>query len=388
MDSVHNTEILNQLEDTLRQFVKASLENIMKEELNQVLASQTEHTTKNGSYTRLFDTRFGRITLNVPRDRKGLFRTQVFRPYQRRDGWLEEAVIRMYASGMSTRDIAAFIERILGSAYSPTTISNITEAATEEILAWQQRPLQKRYSVLYLDALFVPLRRDTVEQESIYLAMGVNLDGYREILGFYVGGRESATGWKEVLEDLYRRGLHEVLLGVFDGLPGLEEAFRSVYPKADVQRCMTHKMRNTTAAVRQKDRPAITADLKKVYQSPTYEIALQQFAEFQSRWQKKYPREVASWERDLPVLLTFYRYPNAIHSVIYTTNWIERNNKEFRKRLRPMNSIPSIHAAEKVVYFKAVEINTRWSQRRLKGFAEAKAELIRMFEARYPSDGD
>lgn len=242
--------------------------------------------------------------------------------------------------------------------------------------------------MLYLDALFVPLRRDTVEQESIYLAMGVNLDGYREILGFYVGGRESATGWKEVLEDLYRRGLQEVLLGVFDGLPGLEEAFRSVYWEADVQRCMTHKMRNTTAAVRQKDRPAITTDLKKVYQSPTYEIALQQFAEFQSRWQKKYPKEVASWERDFPVLLTFYRYPNAIHSVIYTTNWIERNNKEFRKRLRPMNSIPSIHAAEKVVYFKAVEINTRWSQRRLKGFAEAKAELIRMFEARYPSDDD
>lgn len=377
---------MNQLEDTLRTFVKENLERVMKEELTQVL--DVEHpeanSTKNGTYGRQLDTRYGRVSLRVPRDRKGIFQTQVFQPYRRREGWLEEAVIAMYTSGMGTREIATFIERVLGAKYSAATISNITEVVTEDIQKWKERPITKHYSVLYLDGLYVSLRRGTVEKESIYLVMGVTLEGYREILGFYIGGRESATGWQEILEDLYRRGLKEVLLGVFDGLAGLEEAFRRVYPKADVQRCVVHKVRNTLSKVRKKDQTEVAEDLKKVYYSPTKKVALEQFEEIKEKWNKKYSREMASWQKDLSVLLTFLDYPSSIQRVLYTTNWIERTVKEFRKLLKPMNSLPSIESAEKVVYLKIQDFNKNWGDRKLRGFAQAESFRRDLFEKRYP----
>jgi transposase-like protein len=307
----------------------------------------------------------------------------MFEPYQRRDGWLEEAILRMYQSGMSTRQVGKFVEKMVGSAYSATTISNITELAREDIEKWQKRPLAKRYSVLYLDGMYIKLRRDTVDNEVIYVAMGVTEDGYREILGYYIGGRESASGWQEILADLYTRGVKEVLLGVFDGLTALDDAFKAVYPKADVQRCVVHKVRNTLNHVRKKDQSEIADSLKAIYNSPTREIAQIQFEQFKKDWEKRYPKEVASWEKDLPVLLTFMKYPTSIRKVIYTTNWIERTNKEIRKRLKPMNSLPDINAAEKIVYFTVLNLNETWSKRISDGFAKAKDKLQDMFKERY-----
>lgn len=358
----------------------------MREEINNFLKVERPDlkNSKNGYYQRSLDTRYGKIeNLTIPRDRQGEFQTQCFEPYQRRDGWLEEAIIRMYQSGMSTREIGQFIERILGSSYSATTISNITDVALEDIQKWHQRPLKKRYSVLYLDGMYIKLRRDTVGSEVIYFVLGVTEEGYREILGFYVGGQESSLGWHDMLLDLYNRGVREVLLGVFDGLPGLEEAFKSVFPKADVQRCVIHKVRNTLNRVRKKDQYEIVEDLKAVYKSFNKQAAFTQFEVFKDKWESKYPKEVQSWEKDLPVLLTFLDYPSAIHSVIYTTNWIERTIKEIRKRLRPMNSLPDVHAAEKIVYLKVQDLNQTWSTRKLRGFSKAHHKLLEMFEFRY-----
>lgn len=386
VSSLNDSEFTNQLENILKSFVKEKLELIMKEELHNFLTVEHPESSnsKNGYYQRSLDTRYGKIeALSVPRDRQGEFQTQVFAPYQRRDGWLEEAIIKMYQSGMSTREVGKFIERILGTGYSATTISNITAVALEDIRAWQQRPLASRYSVLYLDGMYIKLRRDTVASEVIYFAVGVNEEGYRELLGFYVGGQENALGWQEMLQDLYQRGLKEVLLGVFDGLPGLEEAFKSIYPKADVQRCVVHKVRNTLNRVRQTDRESVAEDLKAVYRSFTRSQAEAQFDVFREKWQAKYPREVSSWEQDLPVLLTFLKYPSSIRSVIYTTNWIERTIKEIRKRLRPMNSLPDVKAAEKIVYLTVQHLNDTWSERKLRGFASAHSALQEMFTERY-----
>jgi len=207
---------------------------------------------------------------------------------------------------------------------------------------------------------------DTYAKEVIYVVLGVNEEGYREILGFYVGGQESAHGWQEILLDLYTRGAHEVLLGVFDGLPGLEEAFKAVYPKADVQRCMVHKVRNTLNKVRKKDQFEVAEDLKLIYRSMTRDAAIQAFHEFKDKWSKKYPREVQSWEQDLDVLLTFMKYPTSIRSVIYTTNAIERTIKDIRKRLKTMNSLTSIEAAEKITFLTVQDLNEKWSTRKLK----------------------
>ncbi|MBP1997116.1 IS256 family transposase [Paenibacillus eucommiae] len=387
--SITNTEFMNQLENAVRTFVQEKLELVMREEISNFFAvEQPEETsnTRNGYYKRTLETKFGKIDdLKVPRDRQGEFQTQLFEPYQRRDGWLEEAVIRMYKGGMSTRDVGDFIEAIIGSHYSPTTVSNITGTVLQDVHAWQERPLKKRYSVLYIDGIHFNLRRDSVANEVIYVAMGVDEEGQRQVLGFLVGGNESAHGWKAFLQELYQRGATDILLGVFDGLIGLEDAFHSVYPKADVQRCVVHKMRNMFPKIRVKDKVEFMGDLKLVYEAPNYAQALHQFLAVEIKWSKIYPREVTSWKEDLPVLLAFYKYPAAIWKIIYTTNAIERTMKEIRKRLHPMNSVPNVDAAEKVAYFVLQDYNERWSERITRGFGmeETRIALANMFQERY-----
>lgn len=253
----------------------------------------------------------------------------------------------------------------------------------EDIAKWHTRPLQKRYSVLYLDGLYVKLRPDTLEKEVIYVVLGVNEEGDREILDFFVGGQESAYVWQEILQQLYNRGVKEGLLGVFDGLSGLEEAFKAVYSKADVQRCVVHKVRNTLNRVRKKDQCEVAGDLKLIYRAPNKEIALQMFQQFESKWFSKYSREVQSWTNELDVLLIFMDDPSSIRSVIYTTNAIERTIKEIRERLKPMNSLSSLEATEKVVYLTIKDFNEKWAERKLRGFSEAHEALQRMFEERY-----
>ncbi|WP_269410047.1 IS256 family transposase [Lentibacillus daqui] len=384
--SITDHDFINQLDNLVRDFVKEQLETIMEEERKQFF--EVEHPelkqVKNGYYKRSLDTKHGHIDdLAVPRDRHGDFQTELFDPYQRRDQWVGETVTRMYQKGVSTREIGEMIEHMLGSSYSATTVSNITEATVENIEAWQQRPLNKRYSVLYLDGTYLKLRRDDVANEVVYIVIGVNENGYREILGFYVGGQESSLGWKEILIDLYERGAEEVLLGVFDGLPGLETAMKEVYPKADVQRCVVHKIRNALNAVRKKDQTAIAEDLKPIYQASTKEEARKQFNAFKQVWQSKHPKVVKSWEEDLEVLLTFLDYPSSIQRVIYTSNIIERTMKEIKKRTKTMNSLPSERATEKVVYLQVTDYNQRWGERKLRGFASAYQQLQDMFEKRY-----
>lgn len=375
-------------ENLVTDFVKDNLESIMRAEIKHFMEEIPEghHNSRNGYYRRSLHTKYGNIEeMAVPRDRNGEFHTQVFEPYQRRDGWLEEAVIHMYKSGMGTRDVARFIEGMFGSHYSPTTISNITSTVLEDVQNWQERPLRKRYSVIYLDGLYVKLKRSTVSGEVIYFAMGIDEDGHRQILGFYVGGQESSNGWRDVLKDLYRRGVKEVLLGVFDGLPGLDEAFRETYPKADVQHCIVHKVRSTFPKVRVQHKADFLDDLKTIYTAYDHDLALAAFDTVKEKWNKLYPKEIKSWEQQLPTLLAFYKFPALIREAIYTSNPIERMNKEIRKRLKPMNSLTNMEAAEKIVYLEAIDYNERWANRSIRGFSDpvVKEKLADMFKERY-----
>ncbi|RXZ82901.1 IS256 family transposase [Paenibacillaceae bacterium] len=391
MNSIPENMLSDLFENVVTQFVKENLESIMKAEIKHFMADEQEGQPnyRNGYYKRSLHTKYGHIEdLEVPRDRKGQFQTHVFEPYQRRDGWLEEAVIQMYKSGMGTRDVARFIEGMFGSQYSPTTVSNITATVLEDIQRWQQRPLEKRYSVIYLDGLYVKLKRSTVSGEVIYFAMGIDEDGHRQILGFYVGGQESANGWREVLKDLYKRGATEVLLGVFDGLSGLEEAFRETYPKADVQHCIVHKVRATFPKIRVQHKADFITDLKTIYNALDHDLALAAFDTVQAKWGKLYPKELQAWKEQLPTLLAFYKYPPLIKEAIYTSNPIERMNKEIRKRLKPMNSLTNMDAAEKIVYLETIEYNERFENRVIRGFNDpaVKTKLTAMFEERYPSE--
>jgi putative transposase len=380
-----------QIENMVKEFVQEKLEMIMREEIQNFLQNEQEgvQNSRNGYYQRILDTKYGRIDdLTVPRDRKGDFQTALFEPYQRREGWLEEAILTLYQSGVSTRQVGKFVERMLnGNSYSAATVSNITEKIREDIDAWQARPLEENYLALYLDALFFSVRRDTVEKEAIYLVLGVTLEGKREILGFYVGGRESSSGWKEILEQLYKRGVHRVLLGIFDGLSGLEDAFRTVYPKGDVQRCVVHKVRNTMAKVRKLDQAEVAVDLKTVYKASDLDEAKHAFELVKAKWGKKYKREIQSWEADLPVLLTFLNYPEDIRKFLYTTNMIERTIKEVRKRLKTMNSLPTIEAVEKIVYLVSQNYNTNWTSKKTPGFGIASKKIYELFTKRYSLEG-
>ncbi|MBW4085845.1 transposase, partial [Paenibacillus sp. S150] len=207
MTSIQQNPFSDLLENSLQSFLKEKIELMLREEIKNYLGVEhpEEPNTRNGYYTRTWDTRHGLISdLNVPRDRQGLFQTELFEPYQRREAWLEDTVIHMYKGGMSTRDIASFIEKMFGTSYSPATVSNITGTVLEDVAAWQDRPLSKRYSVIYLDGMYVKLKRQSVASEVIYVAMGIDEDGHREILSFSIGGKESAYGWREVLQDLHR----------------------------------------------------------------------------------------------------------------------------------------------------------------------------------------
>ena len=373
------------------QMIKNMMETLMNAELSQLLTydkydpkGKNTGNSRNGYYKRDYDTRYGMIEeLNIPRDRNGEFKQQLIHPYKRREDWLEDLIIKMYSRGMSTRDIAALIEKLYGPSYSATTVSNITDIALEELNKWHNRPLKKRYSVLFIDGLSIKIRRDTVDNDSAYLILGIDEDGYREILDFYIGTTESATVWKGILSNLKARGIQEVLLGVMDGLSGLEEAFLTVYPKADVQRCIVHKVRNSVAKIRKKDYLEFTSDLKLVYQSPSRDMALQMLDEFQDKWERKYPNVVQSWTVNTDTLFKFYDYPVSIHQAIYTTNWIERAIKEIRKRLKTKDSLPNQEAAEKLLYLSVVDYNDKWAQRKLRGFSTAREDLLDMFKRRY-----
>jgi putative transposase len=379
-------DLATMLKASMQDILKEKIEYILREEIKSVLENEPvgDGNSRNGYYPRTLDTMYGRVDdLSVPRDRKGDFTTNMFEPYQRRMVAVDELVVQLYQHGVGVRQVGKIMKSLLGEQYSPGTISNITSAVMEDVIQWQNRPLKQRYCALFLDALFVKVRRDTVGKEAVYIVLGITPEGHREILGFYVGGVESSNGWKEILQDLRNRGVQEVLLGVFDGLTGLEEAFRSIFPKADVQRCVIHKVRSTMNKARKKDQAELSMDLKKVYTSSTYEEAEEVFEMVKKKWKKNYSRELASWEEDLPVLLTFLGYPKEVQQYIYTTNLIERTNKEVRKRLKTMNSLPNIEAAEKIIYLTSIDYNERWARRRLGGFGLAYDKILKMFEQRY-----
>ena len=388
-DNPNNGQV--NFDDMITDLIKNFIEKLLKGELTEFLnydkydsAGKNSGNSRNGNYSRNLQTKYGVIeNLEVPRDRNNDFQTALFEPYKRRDNWLEQTVIQMYARGLSTRDIADLIEKMYGQKYSATSVSNLTDIALKEIEQWKKRPLEKRYSVIFIDALSIKIRREHVGNESAYIIIGINEEGYREILDFYIGVTESAALWQEVLMNLKSRGVEQVLLGVMDGLPGLTDSFLKVYPKADVQRCVVHKIRNTLHKVKKKHTDEIVTDLKKIYKAPSREYAEQALNDFSSKWDKLYPHLAQSWFEDKDELFAFYKYPDSIQKSIYTTNWIERANKEIRKRLKTMNSLPNEKAAEKILYLKIIDYNYKWSERRLKGFLAAREKLIQLFEERY-----
>jgi len=368
------------IEEIVVKTVKEALENLMNAERQAFI--EEHNGTKNGYYYRDLMTKFGYINdLKVPRDREGEFKTQILEPYKRTFD-IDDLIIALYAKGTSTRKIADILEELFNHKYSQSTISRITDITKEEIDKWQRRELKKRYFAIYIDALFINLRIDTVEKEAVHIVLGVDEEGRQEILGFYINPSESATSWEFILKDLYDRGIREVLLFIADGLSGLSERIKKYYSLADFQSCTVHAMRNVITRVRASDKEEVGKDLRNIFNAMDRKQAEYMLDEFTVKWKDKYPGAVTNLNRNRDYLFNYYNYPESIRKSIRSTNIIERMNKEFRRRIKIIDSLPTEESARKIIYLRVIELNNK--MRAMHGFRECKDEIEDLFRSRYP----
>lgn len=313
--------------------------------------------SRNGHYPKTVRTEIGDVDVRVPRDRNGTFDPVTVPKGVRRLEGLDAMVISLYAKGMTTGDIQAHLGEIYGQGVSRDTISRITDAVVEDMQHWQQRPLDAIYPVILIDAIVVKIRDQAVANRPIYVVMGINLDGERDILGLWVGptGGEGAKYWLSVLTELRNRGALDALIVCCDGLKGLPDAIAATWPQADIQTCVVHLVRNALRYASKKHWGPISAELRGIYTAPSVEAAEQRFTEFKTNWGDRYPAMIAVWERAWTEFIPFLAFPVELRKLVYTTNAIESLNARFRKAIRRRGQFPTEQAALKVLYLTAID---------------------------------
>jgi putative transposase len=353
----------------LKQLTKALLERAMQAEMTDHLgyekhdpAGNNSGNSRNGATTKTLKGDFGEMPLETPRDRNGSYEPKIVGKGQTRFTGFDDKILSMYARGMSTREIQGHLEEIYKVEVSPTLISNVTEEVMEEVKIWQSRPLDAVYPMIYLDALVVKIRDNGhVRNKAIYVAIGVNMQGIKEVLGLWAGQAEGAKFWLQVLTELKNRGVADVFMVSIDGLKGFPEAIETVFPEAQVQLCMVHQVRGSLNYVSWKHRKEVAADLKPIYRASTVENAELRLTEFAAKWDKSYPTISQMWRRNWEHLTPFFAYPEDIRKVIYTTNAIESLNMSLRKVIKTRGSFPTQEAAFKLLYLALEHIAKKWT---------------------------
>jgi len=302
------------------------------------------------------------VDIAVPRDRAGSFEPMLVKPGQSRLTQMDDQILALYAKGLSTRDICATFKEMYDADVSPSVISKVTDAVMGQVTEWQNRPLDPIYPIVYLDCIVLKVRQNQqVIKKSFYLALGINLEGRKELLGMWISETEGAKFWLSVLTNLRSRGVNDILIACVDGLKGFPEAIASEYPQTQVQLCIVHMVRNSMRFVPWRDYKAVTADLKLIYQAPTEEQALTQLEAFEQSWNEEYPQISKSWRNNWDNLNTFFAYPPAIRKAIYTTNAIESLNSVLRKATRQRKVFPTDESAKKVLYLAIMDASKKWS---------------------------
>jgi transposase-like protein len=343
--------------------VEAALNAELEEHLGYALHEQsTANNSRNGYSSKTIRTEDGQVDLETPRDREGSFEPQLVKKNQTRFTSMDDKILYLYAKGMTTREIVDTFKEMYDADISPTLISRVTNAVIEQVIEWQARPLDSVYPIVYLDCLVVKIRQDKhVINKAIYLALGVNIEGHKELLGMWISENEGAKFWLNVLTELQNRGVNDILIACVDGLKGFPEAINTVYPQTQVQLCIVHMVRNSMKYVPWKDYKAVTADLKRIYQSVTEEEALLELDNFCLRWDGKYPQISRSWRAHWSNLNTLFKYPQDIRKAIYTTNAIESLNSVIRKAIKKRKLFPSDDSARKVVYLAIDAASKKWT---------------------------
>ena len=372
------------LDELFRCHLELAVNSLLQAELTAFLdyekydrAGFNSGNSRNGNYSRSFRTEYGELNLVIPRDRNGKFSQQTLPAYKRTNDSLETAIIQLFQKGITMSEISELIEKMYGHHYTPQTISNMTKIVSEDIIAFKERSLESRYSVIFMDATHIPLKRQTVSKEAVYIVIGIRLDGTKEVLGFSLAPTESAYVWKEILQDLKDRGLKEVLLVVTDGLSGINDSIHSVYPNAQFQQCCVHISRNIAHKVRVSDRQEICSDFKLVYQASSKEEANNQIRFMIDKWKKQYPRVVKLLMN--PAILTFYNFPPSIRRTIYSTNLIEGFNKQLKKYTKRKEQFPNEESLERFLVSQFNNYNQKFLCRVHKGFKEIHDTLESMF---------
>jgi len=375
-------------QDLLKITVEASLNAEMNEHLGYAKHSPEGYgsgNSRNGYGTKKLKSGHGIIEIETPRDRNGSFEPQLVTKNQTRLSHFDDKILTLYAKGMSTRDIVETFRELYGADISPTLVSNVTEAVLGKVIEWQSRPLDALYPILYLDCIVVKIRQDKrVINKAAYLALGVTLEGKKELLGLWLSENEGAKFWLSVLTELKNRGVKDVFIACVDGLTGFPEAIAAAFPRTQVQLCIVHMVRNSLRFVSWKDRKTVAAGLRKIYQSITVTEAEQELEAFAAQWDGQYPSISRSWRNHWANLIAFFDYPDEIRKIIYTTNAIESINSVIRKAIDQRKLFPNDDAAMKVIYLAIENASKKWSMP-LRDWKPAINQFMIMFPDRMPN---
>lgn len=370
----------------------STIEQMLEAELSEHLGyeayeakGRNSGNNRNGKYTKKVRSSEGETTIQVPRDRNGDFEPQLVKKHAANTNELENKIIGMYAKGMTVRDIQETLQELYGVDVSPSTLSAITDKVWELVENWQNRPLASLYPIIYLDAIHIKMRREgKVENTAVYVVLGVDMEGHRDVLGHWVGdGSESANFWLSVITDLQSRGVKDILIACMDGLTGFKDAVLAVFPKTDIQRCIIHQIRNSLKYISWKDHKIFVADLKAIYQAPTREAAEGNLRKLKEKWGSQYTVAVRSWENNWDDLATFFDYPAEIRRMIYTTNTVEGYNRQLRKVTKSRSSFPTAEAVRKLLFLANRDIIKKWTMP-IFSWPSILNQLVIRFEDRIP----
>lgn len=357
------------LGDLTQQLMKMTVEAALGAELDEHLgydkhdpAGRGSGNSRNGTTSKRLKGQHGEVEIDAPRDRAGTFEPQFVRKGQTRLTQMDDQILALYAKGMSTRDIVAAFKEMYDADVSAALISKVTDRVLDTVIEWQNRPVDAVYPIIYLDCIVLKIRQNKrVINKSMYLALGINMEGQKELLGLWLAETEGAKFWLSVLTELKNRGLQDILIACVDGLKGFPDAIATEYPQTKIQLCVVHMVRNSLKYVSWKDYRAITADLKQIYKAPTEDAALLELERFSEKWDEQYPQISKSWHSHWPNLITLFEYPPDIRRVIYTTNAIESLNSVIRKATKQRKVFPTDDSAMKVVYLAIQSASKKWT---------------------------
>jgi len=381
-------DLNNIMKEIIAEIVNGSLEGELEGELGYAkydTKSKETDNSRNGYGDKTLHTSYGDVDVKIPRDRQGEYEPKLVSKHKRMlDEEIERKIISMYAKGMTTGDMESHIKELYGLDISDSTISRITDKILPLAKEWQMRPLESIYAVVFLDAIHYHVRQEgRIVKKAVYVAIGINLDGHKDVLGLWIGQNESSKYWLGVINELKNRGVEDILITCVDGLSGFSEAISAVYPQTEIQKCVIHQIRNSTKFVSYKDIKKLMADLKKVYTAINEETALSALEAFDETWGRKYAKIAISWRKNWAELSTYFKYPEQVRKLIYTTNTIEGYNRQLRKVTKNKGVFPTDDSLFKMLYLATADITKKWSGKR-RDWGLIYSQLSIFFDDRLP----